>query len=258
MDFGTFLRQARERRGVSLQQIALATKISVRVLEALERNDLSKLPGGVFSRAFVRSYAVEVGLDPDETVREFVKQFAAESMGRPSSSTARTAARDADEEAFQSQQRIAGTLLRLVVVSVPLVAAVIYFTMFRRGPERRPPMPADTGATGPAQGVAPSGGTSVSPSEVSDVANPETLTIELRPQARCWVELRVDGKTALNRQMQAGEREIARALGEITLRIDDAAVMVFAINDRPGRRLGDAGEAVTVTIDKHNFRTFLQ
>jgi len=59
--FGGKLRDARESRGVSLRQIANATKISVAALEALERNDISRLPGGIFSRAFVRSYASEVG-----------------------------------------------------------------------------------------------------------------------------------------------------------------------------------------------------
>ena len=57
-DFGGKLRQAREARGISFRQIAASTKISVAALEALERNDVSKLPGGIFSRSFVRSYAV--------------------------------------------------------------------------------------------------------------------------------------------------------------------------------------------------------
>ena len=74
-DFGGKLRQARERRGISLRQIASSTKIAAAALEALEKNDISKLPGGIFSRAFVRSYAVEVGLDPDETVKEFLDRF---------------------------------------------------------------------------------------------------------------------------------------------------------------------------------------
>src|SRR4051794_39535358 len=60
-DFGGTLRAARERRGLSLRQIATATKISMLTLEALERNDLARLPGGIFSRAFVRAYALEVG-----------------------------------------------------------------------------------------------------------------------------------------------------------------------------------------------------
>src|SRR5205807_3195293 len=84
-DFGSRLRAARERRGLSLRQIAVATKISMSALEALERNDISRLPGGIFSRAFVRSYAVEVGLDPDATVQEFLAQFPGDttSAGHP-------------------------------------------------------------------------------------------------------------------------------------------------------------------------------
>src|ERR671936_1643097 len=78
IDFGTKMKRAREARGISLRQIAASTKISVAALEALERNDISKLPGGIFSRAFVRSYATEVGLNPDETVKEFLHRFEAE------------------------------------------------------------------------------------------------------------------------------------------------------------------------------------
>ena len=57
---------------MTLREIANRTKISVGVLESLERSDISKLPGGIFSRGFVRSYAKEVGLDPDTTVEEFI------------------------------------------------------------------------------------------------------------------------------------------------------------------------------------------
>jgi len=78
--FGTRIRHAREARGVSLRQIADTTKISVRALEALERNDITRLPGGIFSRAFVRSYAAEIGVDPDQAVREFLSQFPNESL----------------------------------------------------------------------------------------------------------------------------------------------------------------------------------
>lgn len=84
-DFGTRMRHHREGRGISLRQIADATKISTGVLEALERSDLSRLPGGIFSRAFVRSYAIEIGLDPEPTVRDFMGQFPDDSVtaGRP-------------------------------------------------------------------------------------------------------------------------------------------------------------------------------
>src|SRR6266852_5678023 len=105
--FGGTLREARERRGVSLRQIANATKISVAALEALERNDISRLPGGIFGRAFVRSYAIEVGLDPEATIQEFVAQFPHESVtvGHP------TSRRTEDNAMFESERRTAGTFL---------------------------------------------------------------------------------------------------------------------------------------------------
>jgi transcriptional regulator with XRE-family HTH domain len=79
-DFGSVLKEARERRGIGLRQIADDTKISVRALEALERNDISQLPGGIFSRAFVRAYASQIGLDPEETVESFLRHFPHDSV----------------------------------------------------------------------------------------------------------------------------------------------------------------------------------
>ena len=101
-DFGGKLRQARERRGISLRQIASSTKIAAAALEALEKNDISKLPGGIFSRAFVRSYAVEVGLDPDETVKEFLDRF---NQDPPPSAEAMAAAIPEEEKQFEQRQR---------------------------------------------------------------------------------------------------------------------------------------------------------
>jgi cytoskeletal protein RodZ len=65
---GAELKQAREARGVAMREMATRTKISVTALEALERDDFSRLPGGIFGRSFVRAYAMEVGLDPDAIV----------------------------------------------------------------------------------------------------------------------------------------------------------------------------------------------
>jgi len=69
---GTRLREQREQKGVSLAAIAEDTKISIALLEGLERDDVSRWPGGLFRRAYVRSYARAIGLDPEVVVREFV------------------------------------------------------------------------------------------------------------------------------------------------------------------------------------------
>ncbi len=69
--FGENLRREREMRAVSLEEISSATKISLRFLEAIERDDFSKLPGGIFSRSFIRSYARYLGLDEERVMAEY-------------------------------------------------------------------------------------------------------------------------------------------------------------------------------------------
>ena len=72
LTFGARLRSQREQQQMALAAIAEETKISVALLEGLERDDLSRWPGGLFRRAYVRTYAKKIGLDPEQVVREFV------------------------------------------------------------------------------------------------------------------------------------------------------------------------------------------
>jgi cytoskeletal protein RodZ len=73
--FGARLRYERERRQIALRSIAEGTKISVSLLEGLERDDVSRWPSGIFRKSFVRAYADAIGLDPDPVVREFVERY---------------------------------------------------------------------------------------------------------------------------------------------------------------------------------------
>ena len=71
-DIGLTLRTQREAAGRTLRDVADATKLGVRTLEALERNQIERLPPGIFRRSVVRSYAREIGLDPEETLQAFL------------------------------------------------------------------------------------------------------------------------------------------------------------------------------------------
>jgi transcriptional regulator with XRE-family HTH domain len=73
--FGSRLRQERERRHVTLASIAADTKISLTLLQGLERDDVSRWPSGIFRRSFIRAYAQAVGLDADLVAREFHERF---------------------------------------------------------------------------------------------------------------------------------------------------------------------------------------
>ena len=69
--FGENLRREREMRGITLEEISAATKISVRFLSSIENEDFSSLPGGIFNRGFVRAYARYLGLDEDPILEEY-------------------------------------------------------------------------------------------------------------------------------------------------------------------------------------------
>ena len=73
--FGARLRYERERRQIALRSIAEGTKISVGLLEGLERDDVSRWPCGIFRKSFVRAYAEAIGIDPEPVIREFSQRY---------------------------------------------------------------------------------------------------------------------------------------------------------------------------------------
>ena len=72
--FGETLRRERELRQISLREISEATKINLRYLDALERDDFRHLPGGVFNKGFVRAYAQFIGIDPESMVTAYLEE----------------------------------------------------------------------------------------------------------------------------------------------------------------------------------------
>lgn len=71
--FGAKLRAEREKRSITLDQISLTTKIGTRMLQALEEDKFSQLPGGIFNKGFVRAYARCVGIDEEQAVSDYLE-----------------------------------------------------------------------------------------------------------------------------------------------------------------------------------------
>ncbi len=67
------MRKEREKRGITLDEISVATKIGTRNLRAIEENEFNKLPGGIFNKGFVRAYARHLGMDEDQVVNEYLE-----------------------------------------------------------------------------------------------------------------------------------------------------------------------------------------
>lgn len=293
-DFGTFLRQAREHRGLTLQELAVTTKISARVLESLERNDPSKLPGGIFSRAFVRAYAREVGLDPDATAARFVAAFPDESGADEMPST--TSAVEA--ESFEQRRRIVRVAARLLGVGLIVAFLVfIYYTRVRPGsvgpgpgpapaatvPSTTPavvPPPAqpaaavvpaaDPSAEQAASGASQMPAASAAPAPVSAPADAAAdaapgppppaapLVVVLSFSEPCWLSVSVDGTRAPSRTAAAGERLEFAVQRSLTMTVGNAGAVSVLLNGKAGRPLGAAGQVVTTTVAVSSYESLLR
>jgi cytoskeleton protein RodZ len=253
---GTRLRAAREKRGVSLGQIASSTRISVMSLEALERSDLSRLPGGIFTRAFVRAYAREVGLDPDRTIQDFIAELPPEAV----TATAHSVALE-DGEKLESDRRAVTTAFRLVLVSLPIIVLVMYYGTHRMAfaPES-PETSAEESHAALQEPVEPSAATAAVPvtesAPVAVAAEPESLTMEIAPRASCWVSVTVDGEPTFSGLMAAGDRRVVSAKEQILVNVGDAGAFAYTLNGRPGRRLGAPGQVISKRITFSNLTEF--
>ena len=254
-DVGSRLRAAREAKQLSVREIADTTKIPVGLLEALEENDVARMPGGIYSRGFVRSYAAAVGLDPEKTTLEFVAQLPAEGIAQG----AKSDDRPPEYHLFESQWRVAGPVLG-VLLACSAGAALLFFFGIRGVPTGTGTPAAPAAAVAPEPALPPSLEAPIRedpPTPIEPVSH-APLTIMLHPRRDCWVSLRLDGESVVRRVMRAGERESYGANDEIVLNVGDAGAFAFAINQHDGRSLGASGEVVTVRITLQNYGDYVE
>ncbi|HEY6361579.1 MAG TPA: helix-turn-helix domain-containing protein [Vicinamibacterales bacterium] len=124
-EFGPGLKARRERRGITLEAIASATKIGRPLLAGLERNDLSHWPKGIFRRAFFRDYAAAIGAPVDETLAEFMRFFpeSGSTSNEPPSPLRMTLAPGRSRVRMRATHGAGAMLDAFVVASIGLAAA---------------------------------------------------------------------------------------------------------------------------------------
>ena len=166
--FGENLRREREMRGVSLEEISIATKISIRFLQAIENEELSKLPGGIFTRSFVRTYARYLGLDEERVLADC--QLAGQQ--KPEVDIRRITANRARPNGSASRTRI----IALLVAGVLLASGYALFRYSRRIMEQQSSTPMVIPPSTTAGGTNP-------PTITSPVTNPPPSAAPVQPSA---------------------------------------------------------------------------
>jgi cytoskeleton protein RodZ len=223
--FGENLRRERELRGVDLHEMAEATKISIRFLQALEQDRVDVLPGGIFPRAFVRQYGKYLGLDPERLVAEFVFAFGGEPVpARPPSG----------EVHLDRSNR-----WWMIGAAALLVVAFLAWRSWGGRPasdgQAEAPVASAQPLTFPQDRVYPP------PSPAGGEA-PAGVVVGLTVRKKSWVEAKVDGTTVLSRVMDEGETHRLDARDAVTLSLGNAGGVEYSVNGRPPASLGREGE----------------
>jgi cytoskeleton protein RodZ len=245
MDTGAQLRSAREALGLSLAALAQRTRVQPRIIAAIEHNDVQGIPPKPFGRGFVRAYAREVGLDPEQTVHDYFSQFppAPPDPGHPPPAAEPWPART-------SWLGAAG------LVAVVLVTLAVLRGGAGESVDHAPPAPVGTAGASTARAAeSPKANGMIGRSEEAPVRQ-EGLAVVVIADRECWVTATADGERTLYQLLQAGTRHSVRADREIAIRAGDAGALRVAINGRDTGPLGMDGQVRTVRITPETAATF--
>lgn len=249
--FGDFLRRHREASGKTLDAIARTTRIPKRYLQAFEENDSARLPEEAFSRGFLRVYAMEVGLDIEETISRY-ERFQRSLMPTQIKEVRPSRSKGFADLGSASPQMQAIRLKGLVVLlSIVLVGGLTAWIGMRQGSrsaskpatpvaqapavvQNSTPTPAPEASAAATEGStpkvqAPSVVTSSTP--MATPVAPSSLTIKAVKKAS--VSLRLDDHPAQDLSLEAGDSKNFNVFREVELKGVERSTVQIQYNGRP-------------------------
>jgi cytoskeleton protein RodZ len=270
---GEFLRGERQARGISLQQIAADTRISLKMLQAIEEGDGEKLPAPVLIKGFLRAYAQRVGLDPEKVIigyQDLIEEVSA---------------RQQTIENFHHRKQPKSSKKRFFALFLALGLLAGLAILWSRGgylyrqpktpPEKKPlssvevsqqPAAADTGSvlnekqlpeepTAPADKVE-AGTDTVDEAESSQSSVPKApaeslptpFVVRVEASEKTWLHIIVDGSREREYLLQPGEQLTWVATADMEMLVGNAGGIRLYLNDNPLKPLGESGKVVRLHL----------
>ena len=261
------LRAARERAGLTIEEISARTKIGATTLRALENGEYERLPGDFYTRTFLRTYAKELQLPPGDVLREY------DLVRAPAQPVVADTHADDIPDAdslYTSWTESAASWRKSnawpTAVFAALLLAVIAMA-WRPGARTPAADPGAVATTGVTAGVAHHAPETVAPAAVGMSGRTEAvvqasasatrgLTVEIHPTADVWVTASTDGTRKVYKLLKAGDHVTVEADREIAFRVGNAGAFAYTINGAPGKPIGKDGEVRAFRIDAKNAGTF--
>ena len=293
---GETLRRERLRKELGLAQISRETKISARLLEAIEKDQFDLLPGGVFAKSFVRQYARFLGLDEEELAAEVEKVVNpagelpsfADTPPEPAFKVPRVVEW---EGTGRSNSSVLPALA--LVVAVMLVCSAVYAWWQR---SRRPapvaaamaslqnsqkpatqaskpaePSPANPAPVTPAVAQNPetaprtdvsteaaTPGQQETATAPAEPPNPAaTLHVSLTTDADDWLRVSTDGKVVMSDVLHPNQVKEFAAVDALRIRIGDAGSLQMTVNGKAAGPLGPKGQVRNVEVTRDGVHILL-
>ena len=275
-ELGSWLRQAREAKRLSLEDVERETRIRAQFLAALEEEDFSRLPGDVYTRGFLRNYASFLGLDPNEALRRY-KELIAQPNNGESGPAARLSLDEPVEVPLMEPARSSARLASIILLVIALaIVGVWYFSTvgrdslpsFLRGilpPAGAAPSPTIQAAvnTGtpelpgtppaasspiPSPTITPSPTASPTPTPTSTPTPKVYRGVEVQVEivATSWMQVTVDGVRVFAGTLEPGETRTWEGQESVALRVGNAGGVRVTVNGEPLGLLGAIGEVKDV------------
>ena len=273
--FGQKLKEIREKKKISLDEVALSTKIGTRMLRAIEEEHFDQLPGGIFNKGFIRAYARHLGLNEDEAVADYLAAVGASTpqpppaVGEPQPAPPEIQP-PVRSSGLGSWGKLAAALLLLAVAlgfwnlrsrhDAPKSAAVSAEPRAPSVPAPKPPK-RESAAAQPVRAAENATPTTAGIPAPASGTEPEVTTkvvsfhILIRAREDSWVSVIADGKTIMQDTLLAeGQRYIA-AEKEILVKAGNVGGLEFWFNGQKLPLQGDPDQVKTLTFDPRGLVT---
>jgi cytoskeleton protein RodZ len=255
--FGEHLKREREMRGVSLEEISLATRIAPRFLAALESEQWEKLPGGVFNRGFIRSVAHYLGLDEDSMVAE----YALHTKGRPEPGVV---ADPPDKPESQWRQITVLVIFAIIVIAVGWFAIQFLVPRVTAYMHKRAATSSNLthevgSASQSASNSAPTNlplAANFDPSSVSasDTAASTSLALRLEAARDADITIVADGKPSFAGHMNTGDVRQFAAVDSIQIISSEASAVLMDLNGQIVVLPGQPAQPSSITLTQKDLK----
>ncbi|MGE5550786.1 MAG: RodZ domain-containing protein [Bacteroidota bacterium] len=229
-EVGERLKRAREEKGITLAEIQNSTKIRTRYLQALEEGEFQIIPGEVYVRGFLQTYGTAVGLDPRELLAFYDQLRSGEANPAPETTPLPDGCEARHPAITWWQPALVGIVL--------LLAAGLIFILVAK--TSAPPVKGNTAVQ-----PSPRSAASVARDTNGRPVAPSEIRLVLRFTARCWLQVRLDGRLVFSDTLGPGVEKEWKASEVIEVQFGNAGGVRAELNGRDLGVLGAVGQNLT-------------